>query len=107
MQKLRERLCVDRQLEINRLQISRYRNLHARRVAIDGYGQVECYESVLRSTVVREPVDSRCNKQGGKWKASRVMLRLLDPRKTFRRPSNLSVLFFSTWIVLTRKAYHW
>ncbi|MBP2654992.1 MAG: hypothetical protein H6Q73_2561 [Firmicutes bacterium] len=60
-----------------RLTDCKYRGIEictARHVSIDGYGQVECYEPVPRSAVVHEPVDSRCYKQGGKWKASRVKI---------------------------------
>ena len=46
----------------------------ARRVAIDGYGQVECYEPVPRSDVVHVLVNPQCSKTGGKYKFNRVKI---------------------------------
>jgi len=46
----------------------------ARRIAVDGCGQVECYEPVLRSAVVHGPVNPRCYKTGGKYKSNRVKI---------------------------------
>jgi len=46
----------------------------ARRIAVDGCGQVACYEPVPRSTVVHEPVNPQCSKTGGKYKSNRVKI---------------------------------
>ncbi len=38
----------------------------AKRIGVDGVGQVECYDPVPRSALVHGPVDSRLEKRGGK-----------------------------------------
>jgi len=44
----------------------------ARRVAIDGFGQVECYEPVIRSILVHETFNPGCCKTQRGYKSSRV-----------------------------------
>ena len=46
----------------------------SRRISVDGVGQVECYEPVVMSAVVHEPVNPRCSKSGGKYKSNRVKI---------------------------------
>jgi len=47
-------------------------NCTARRVAIDGVGQVECYEPIPRSTLVHEQFNSGCSKTQRGYKSNRV-----------------------------------
>jgi len=44
----------------------------AQRVYIDGVGQVECYEPIIRSTLVHEQFNPGCTKTRSGYKSSRV-----------------------------------
>lgn len=39
----------------------------AKRISIDGVGQVECYDPVPRSLLVHEPFKNDCRRRGKKW----------------------------------------